>query len=235
MLKSSNLLLSTQRHFLQKVSLSTRTKQQLRYYRLQMDLSVSTFAYASTESSFQLSISRRLAYSRRSWPFCTTYVGTRGACRAKMQTDIDSIVSLKVRFKITDTRRGRACDRCLAATRYFQSSKVRVFVLLYLPYFAVSLRLEPFSSPLAQRFESASARFESLDFALHFYSPPTASSFRKSFRDRLLSSRLTPHVSGLVYRSMLKCWSGLASKYPLVFDLRWVQVCCNPRDLDYLC
>lgn len=91
--------------------------------------------------------------------------------------------------------------------------------------FVVPLHLEPFPSPLMQHFGPNPDRFESLDFAMNFYSPASESLSSEPFRNQLLSGKLTASVSSLIFRAMLKSWSGLAAAYPLVFDLRWLQVC----------
>lgn len=89
----------------------------------------------------------------------------------------------------------------------------------------VPLLMQPFPSPLSQNFgRTAVNRLQSLVLALHFQTPSNELS-TLSLRDALLSNKLDPSLSSLVFRTMLKSISRIVIKYPLVFDACWLQVC----------
>lgn len=89
---------------------------------------------------------------------------------------------------------------------------------------AVPLLLEPFSSPLTQNFGAGVSHLTSLAFAFNFHTPAPTPSSSTGTADNLLSNKLNVYLASLVFRAMLKCFSSLATKYPLVFDARWLDV-----------
>lgn len=67
-------------------------------------------------------------------------------------------------------------------------------------------------------------RLETLAFALHFYTP-SSDEYTCKLREALLSANMGAPLSSLIFRAMLKCFSKIVIKYPLVFDARWLEVC----------